>query len=210
MALWSAWQADILPHVAQCPIPLIEHELMRAAQQFFAESRVWQVERSPISVTSGVSDLTIAPTDAQQELVRIETARWNGSQLRVKTASDMDASYMDDWRTHVGTPEVLIQVTPGLVWLYPIPDADGSLALRMSVRPSESATGIPDDMAVKFRDTLSYGAKSRLMLYPNKPWSAPDLGLALSVAFRSGIDAAAATASRSFGRGRIASRPLWC
>lgn len=210
MAIWSSWLPDIRPHVDQCPPPVIEHELKRAAQNFFSESRAWHEQQPSISVSAAVSDLTVVPTDSQQELVRVESAKWNGAPMRIKSASDMDNTYLDDWRSHTGTPNTLIQITPGVAWLYPIPTANGLLDLRLSVRPSESATGIPDEMAVKYRDVLASGAKSRLMLYPGKPWSAPDLGLALSVAFRSGIDHASAEAARSFSRGRLASRPGWC
>lgn len=209
MAIWSSWLPDILPHVSQCPIPMIEHELKRAAQTFFSDSRAWQVTKTPVAVAATVADISVFPDDAEQELVRIESARWNGAPLEPKTADSMDSGYVDDWRAHTGSPVAFIQITPGTIRLYPVPLDAGTLALRVSVRPSESATGIPDNMAVRFRDTLATGAKSRLMLYQGKPWSSPDMGLALAVSFRSGIDSAAAASARAYGSGRIASKPNW-
>lgn len=211
MVLWSSWQMDIMPHVAQCPAPLIEHELKRAAQLFFQQSRAWQVTLNPVSRLANDADVVVPMDSSDQELVRVESARWNGKPLEPRTADEMDQRFVDDWRDHSGTPEAYIQITPGVMTLYPVPADAGTLTLRVSVRPSETATGIPDDLAARFRDALATGAKSRLMLYQGKPWSAPDMGLALSAAFESNIDNAASIAARAYGGGgRVASKPVWC
>lgn len=210
MVLWPSWQLDILPHVPQCPVPLIEHELKRAAQVFFQESRAWQEQLTPITIFAGFSEVTIPMNGTDQELVRVESARWNGKPIEPRAADDMDQSYTDDWRDHSGPPEAFIQITPGVMTLYPVPTEAGTLSLRVSVRPSESATGIPDDLAARFRDQLAMGAKARLMLYQGKPWSAPDMGLALSGAFASSIEKAASAMARSYSNGRVKSRASWC
>jgi hypothetical protein len=52
MSLWSAWLPDVVPHLPECPIPVIEHELRRAAQLFFEGSRAWRIYVPAIAVAA--------------------------------------------------------------------------------------------------------------------------------------------------------------
>lgn len=212
MALWSAWFPDVQPHVAECPIVIMEHELRRAAQAFFEGSRVWKVTLDPVPVVAGQKTVTIAPTDPEQDLVRIETAWYDGKPLPVYSADEMDASFDEDWQEHTGDPMAVTQMIPGVARLYPVPVSDAATGLkcRVSVRPSDTATGIPDELRVKYKEAIAAGAKARLMLYPNKPWSNVDLGVAMAAAFDAAIGKSNIDAARSLGRARIASRPKWC
>jgi hypothetical protein len=209
MKAWSNWFTDLLPQLPGCPDPQIEHELLRASQEFFARSRAWQVIQAPVAITANQTTLDIAPSDSGQEMVRVEGAWLDGTRLKVYGVGDMDAAFTDDWQTHTGSTATLVQITPGTVLLYPIPVAASStgLKLRLSVKPSEAATGIPDDMFVKYRDALASGAKARLMLQAGKKWSHPDLGTINAAVFDAAINTAAIAAARSFSTGRIAARP---
>jgi len=89
-------------------------------------------------------------------------------------------------------------------------DATSGLKLRLIVRPSDTATGLPDDLALRFRDEIHVGAKSRLMLYPGKPWTNPDMAGVYSQAFNALVNQATAAAARAFVQARIPSRPKWC
>lgn len=209
MKAWSNWFTDLLPQLPGCPDPLIEHELRRACQEFFEGSRAWQVIQAPVAIAANQATLDMAPSDTAQELVRVEGAWLDGKRLNVCGVGDMDAAFSDDWQTHTGTTSTLVQITPGTVLLYPIPVAASvtGLKLRQSVRPSETATGIPDDLYVKYREALATGAKARLMMQADKKWSRPDLGSVNATAFDAAINTAAIAAARSFSTGRIASRP---
>ena len=81
--------------------------------------------------------------------------------------------------------------------------------MRVSVRPSEAATGLADDMAIKFRDDITNGAKGKLMMYPNMPWSNPQLAGMYLAMFDSATGKANLAAVRSFGATRIAAKPKW-
>lgn len=212
MRLWSAWMPDLVPHLSGCAIALVEHELRRAAQAFFQGSRAWRVTLAPVAVAAGTVDIAIAPSDAETSLVRVEQCWYDGAPLDVKTAEELTTNYGDDWGAHLGTPTSYLQETSGIVRLYPIPDtpANTGLKVRASVMPSDISTGIPDDQAIAFREELATGAKARLMLYPNKPWTNAELGVAYAAAFKSATDTANVRAARSFGRGAIRSTPGWC
>lgn len=209
---WSYWYPDLLAHVPGCPIPLAEHELLRAAQAFFKESRAWQDTLPLIPVSAAQAAVTVAFADPGQELVRVEQAFYDGLPIGVTTTEVLDSMFVDDWTLHTGTPSKIYQLTPGVVRLYPIPvaDATNGLRLRVSIRPSESATGLADEMAVKYRDEIHMGAKARLMMYPNKPWTNLDMAAVYASSFDGVIGKANLSAARSFAAARKPARPKWC
>lgn len=212
---WSVFIPDVLPHVAGCPVALAKHEIKRAAQAFFQGSRAWQVTLpTPFAVAADQSEVTIATGSVEYDLVRVEKAWFDGRPLDVVTADVLDQSFGDDWQSHTGTPSLVVQNTPSVVRLYPVPTdaAATGIKCRVSVKPAETATGIPDDMYVRFKDAIITGAKSRLMLYPEKtsPFADPKMGMALSSAFDVMVSNARLAAARAYGRGRIPSTPSWC
>jgi hypothetical protein len=208
---WSTWYPDILPHVPGCPGRLAVHELRRASQDFFKTSRAWKVVPAVFPVAANQTTVTVLPDDSGMEMVRVEMAWYDGKPMGTVTPETLDATYSDDWSTHTGTPEKILQLTPGIVQLYPLPTvaATTGLKVRMSVRPSDTSTGLPDDIAVKFREDIFIGARAKLLAYLNAPWSKPDVAMVLSMEASMGASKANFQASKSYGGGRIASRPKW-
>lgn len=211
MKAWSDWFPDLLPQLPGCPDPLVEHELRSACQEFFTRTRAWKVIEPPVAIAAGKTTVAIAPSDAEQELVRLDGAWLDGKRLGVEGAGAMDNAFSDDWTKHTGATLRLVQVVPGEAMLHPVPLAASvtGLALRLSVKPSEVSTGLPDDLFSKYKSALSSGALSRLMLQAGMPWASPNLGAFHSGRFESAINTATIDAARSFGTGRISSRPSW-
>ncbi len=213
MKAWSYWLPDLMPHVPGCPQVLAEHELRRAAQALLTRSRAWKVTESAlVAVAAGQEEVTVAPSDTTQELVRVESVWYDACALSLTTVAQLDADYGDDWTAHTGTPDRYVQETPGVLRLYPIPMTAATLGLklRLSVAPGEASTGLPDDIALQFRDAVHVGAKARLMLYPGKPWTNLDMAGVYGQAFTALVDSATIDAARSFGAARISSRVNWC
>lgn len=212
MQAWSTWFPDLLPHVPGCPQILAEHELRRAAQVLMRRTRAWRIDEAARPVVAGQATVSVAPTSAELELVRVEAVWFDGKPLEPVTDDVMDALYSHDWRSDTGTPSRFLQWVPGEIRLYPLPDANAvtGVTLRLSVAPSESSTGLPDDLAIRFRDEIHVGAKARLMLYPGRPWTNPDLGAVYGQAFDSLVGTATAAAARSYSDARIPSRMKWC
>lgn len=212
MKTWSYWFPDLLPLVPGVPNVQAAHELRRAAQVFFEQSKAWKVIEPARPVTAGTVSISAAPSDAQQELSEVLSVKYDGKSLNVETMESIEAAYGPDWGSHTGTPVAYFQLTPGEITFYPTPadDAITGVVLTLVVKPSDAATGLPDDMAVKYRDAMHVGAKARLMLIPGKPWSNPADGVGYGAAFDSMCGTANSQAAKSFGRARIASRPKWC
>lgn len=212
MAIWADWFPDVIPQVPACPVMIVEHELRRASQQFFEATRAWKVSLAAVPVVAGTQNITLATVDANQEIVRLEQAWYDGLPLEVETTETMDANYSDDWQLHTGKPSAAIQMGPGTVRLYPVPidDAATGFKCRVSVRPSDVSVGIPDEYRVKYREHIATGAKARLMIHANKPWANADLAMMYGTAFGAAIGKENSDAARAFGQARIAARVRWC
>lgn len=210
MQLWSRWYADLLPHLADCPLPLVERALLRSAQEFFTLSRAWQVNLPVVLVKAGSTSITIN-TDPEQDLVRVEAAWYDHQTLRLLAIPDMEREIQGDWNLQSGTPTALLQLLPGVASLYPHPnkDAQVGLSMRVSVRPSETASGIPDELFVKYREAMESGALARLMLMPGKSWSNLELSSFHAQNFAQLGAQANVDAARGFQQARIAARPVW-
>lgn len=210
MKLWRDWFPDLLPHVPGCPNVLAKHELLRTAQVFMEGTRAWQL-RMPIPVFELERSIALTPISDAIEIVRVESVYFEKRKIHPITADELDAKFNDDWLQHTGTPERYYQLQPGFIELYPNPvAASDALVVRVSVSPSDMATGLPDDIASRYWDQIHLGAKSRLMLMPNKQWTNAGLGAALGQAFTALLDTANAHAARSFGKARIPSKVKWC
>ncbi|MBI5255524.1 MAG: hypothetical protein HY855_03420 [Burkholderiales bacterium] len=209
---WSTFLPDVLPSVQGCPVLVAEQRLRRASQLFFEKSRAWSVRTALMAVAADQSDVTVTLPDSQTELVRVEAAWLDGRKLTPATARELDDS-CEDWTELVGTPSHVVQLTPGVVRLFRIPTAAATegLRLRASVRPSETATGIPDDLAVKYRDALIKGAIGLLLMIPKRPWTDMELGQGMLTSFEADAAAAASSAnSRGHSTGRRAAAVNWC
>jgi hypothetical protein len=209
---WSDFYNDLVPSLPGVGLPLLEHELRRAAQDFFSGSRAWRIVLDPIGTEAGVFEYQMMADDRGQDVVRIEAAAYLSGGLDVLTLPDVVTRYGADWWNASGSPAAVTQLRPGYISLCPTPDAAvaDALVLTVSVRPSDTSTGIDDDLAIKFRSALIDGAKGRLMLMPKKPWTDFQLGSVLSARFGDKVDDARSKAERAYGRGRVRSRPQWC
>jgi hypothetical protein len=191
---------------------MVDFQLRRAAQAFFKDTRAWQVTQPLVAVAALQSSVVVLPADSGQELVRIEQAWFDRAPIGPTTADTLDRQFVDDWTLHTGTPNKVYQLTPGTVRLYPLPVAASvtGLKLRLSVRPSDSATGLDDEMAVKFRDDIANGAKAKLMMMNKKSWTDMDMAGIYSAAFDAACGSTSISAARSFGSARKPSNPKWC
>lgn len=212
MKPWSYWLPDLLPHVPGCPQVLAEHELRRAAQAFFRQTMAWRVVETPRAVAAGTEEVSVVPADTNLDLVRVDAVWYDGQKLEPVAPETLEEQYNDDWQNFTGTPTKYLQVVPGVIRLYPVPldSAVTGLKLRLIVTPGDTALGLPDDIAAEYRDEIHVGAKSRLMLYPGKSWSNPELAAVYGQAFTALANQATVAAARAFVQARLPSRTNWC
>lgn len=74
--------------------------------------------------------------------------------------------------------------SPGYVRFSPVPDEDGYEArLHVIYVPAVGSRTYPDFIYDEWREAVTAGAVSRLLLQPDRPWSNPDRGLYLEREF---------------------------
>ena len=212
MKVWSYWFPDLALHVPGCPNVLMVHELRRSAQALLSASRAWKVDLALKPVPAMTDEIPVAPDDAAQDLVRIEAAWLDGRRLTPTSADSLDAEHAYAWYDRTGPIESYLEMEPGTLRLFPLAldAASIGLKLRISVSPSESAEGLPDDLAIRYRDHMHVGAKARLMLMPGKPWTNIEMAGVYAAAFSSLVESAKVRADMGHVNARIPSRPNWC
>lgn len=212
MKAWSTWFPDLAPLLPGCPNPMLVHELRRAAQAFFSNTKAWRVEQLAKPVAAGTESVVVRPDSPDMELVEIDGAWYEGRRIDPTTPEVLDAQHVQGWQGHTGTPDRFLCLEPGQLRLYPIPLGDSivGLKLRLVVSPSDASAGLPDDIGLRYRDEIKAGALSRLMLMPKKPWTDAQMGVVYGQAFGSMVDKHTEKAARAHVQARIPSRPNWC
>ena len=206
---WESFLPDLLPHLSGCPIPVVVHELRRAAQDFLEKTRAWVIWLPAISVAAGTDEIALLDGESECALVKVHEVRLDGRALMAATSQSLseNSSY---WHEGSGTPKAFLFDSPGVLRLYPIPDEAAVLNVRASVKPGDMATSIQESIAAKYRDALVNGALARLMCYPNKAWTNLDLAAMCDSKFIKATEKANYAASISSGTSRIEAKHRWC
>lgn len=167
----TAVRPYVLPDVANCPMPIVDQAIVRAAIRFCAETGVWRYTHATQAV---VEEATTAysfapPTGAKVE--RVLAAWLDGQPLTVKNATDMLG--VADWTTETGTPTCLVVLSDSQFRVYPL--GDGDVDMEVTVKPARSATTIDDNVFETHVEAIASGALEILLAKPGKPWSSPEL-----------------------------------
>jgi len=155
MKPWSAFLRDVRPAAPSTPEPVLEHAILRAAQEFCQRTRAWVLELDPTATFAGMSeyDIELLPTT---ELVRIESAKLNGEPFAVWKRGDSASG------RYVFTPD-------GRTLRFSTPMSEGqSLVLTCSVKPGEDAKGIDDTLFARYVTVIALGAVAGITSDPMK------------------------------------------
>jgi hypothetical protein len=179
---WSQFFRDILPETPGCPDPVIEHALLRAAQEFFERTALWTVWLDNVRTIPSVQDYDIE-LEPNSELVRLVRATLDGRDIDITTPEALPS----DWQTYQGAGLSECIFTRDLFTITVLPRASRALLLRVEavLKPSDKATGIEDYLFRRFNEAIANGAKGRLLLMANKPWTSQNEGLRFEGLFKS-------------------------
>ena len=171
MKLWSAFYDLAVPDLPGCPLTVLDVALREAAIVFCERSMAWRYDHDDIAVVAGTASYDfVPPAGAVVHTVRYAT--YNDEEIAVNVGeSDI---WIQDWRNASGTPKYLLGGESSLT-LVPNPDVDGTLTLKVTLKPSSDATGIDDAIYRDYRQTIVHGALSRLMISPKKPYTDTNL-----------------------------------
>lgn len=149
MKTWDTFFPDVLPYIeAGIPEPMVERQILRAAQQFCQRTRAWRAELDPVRTTGHLSYDIEFPLTA--ELVRLESAKLDGRDITI-------------WRNESDGHGQYIFVPNGKTITFKQMPATGlDLVLDVTLKPGEKATGIEDEIYDRYLDTIALEAIARL------------------------------------------------
>ncbi len=183
--------------------------LRGAAIELCERTRLWKWESTIAVLSTDPSTFTVAlPTGAA--LHDVEVAMYDGRELTPMAARDVDEKF-HGWSTGdlgTGLPEVLTQVVQDTLTLVPAPSADGSLYLRLRLKPSQSAQILPDFMR-EYAECLGWGALGRILTVPGQSFSNPDLATFYTQRFIMKLDALATKGTKGQQAARKRTRPSY-
>jgi hypothetical protein len=198
---WPEFYQYFRDQVPGCSDPAADRALLHAAQEFFTETCVWNYELDPIALEPGVDGYTL-PLPYDQTLVKLMGARIGDKPLQPwlarghlpeRTAPEVSHVYAD---------------TPDSFKVWPIPEQPQEVVLRVSVAPSDDASGVPDTYARSYRTALVRGALSYLYDELGAPYYNEKKADRNRIMFRSGIATARVDLNQGFSTAglRVVSR----
>lgn len=167
MADLSAFAKYVRPEVNGCPEIQILDAILRAGIQFCKESRAIK-QKVSVTTVAGTSEYTMTlPTGlVPEEIIEVRRDKFDA----LEASSFAGFMYMN--LNHVdGAPQFYYMNGSNKLVLGAIPDSVETLDVWLRVRPIEDATVLPDELFDRYRDDIASGAKSRLMLMKDKPWT---------------------------------------
>ena len=172
MKTWDAFFDLLSPDVPGCPQSAQIIALRQAAIDFCEQSLAWRYDHPDIAVLVATAKYFFDPPEGTA-VHAVTYAEFNDRQIEVsKMERDI---HIWNWRGLSGTPEYVLGVSVSFT-LVPTPDLEGTLKLKVVLKPAPNATGIDDDIFNEYREAIIHGALARLMLSPKKPYT--DLALA--------------------------------
>ena len=190
MADFNELLPDILPHVRSCPGPSITRALQWIGQDFYQRSEAYTHEVGNVTVQLDDSEVTIIlPTDAR--LVVPLVMYLDGERLST-TNEDMLALQFGDWRAQSGVPKFVMvddEQTDKLILALPS-DGEYTLTGKVALKPTRTATTIPDNLFEIHGNALVDGALYRLLMMKNTEWYDPKLASYHRGEYELAIDAA--------------------
>jgi hypothetical protein len=201
MAALSAFYPEIELQVPSAPRPVIDHAIRNACIEFADRSKILQVTTDPQDLAANVADYDLDLPPGTQ-LVKVMNAWINDepplSILTPEQVYEADALYGTGTP---GTPRAAFVRTPesSILTLAPRPGANATAALRvrLSYKPSRTASAVDDTLFNNWYEDICAGALARLRMIPNKVWSNPTQAGIDRQVFMAGVSRAVAQAMTS-------------
>ncbi|GAB3359077.1 MULTISPECIES: hypothetical protein [Giesbergeria] len=189
MSTWSDFYPDLLVHLPACPLPTADFALRRAAQEFLSRTRLWREWLDAVRVVNNVREYDLeVPTGAT--VVRIEQCTVNGQPMPVLSHNGLPFNYQEAAAPVAG---IVSRDRETFHLTRPLP-AGSLVATEVSLMPSHSSKGIPNDLFAQHAEDIVAGAKHRLFLIP--AFLNGDLSMSAKAVFEAAIAAKTVVAWR--------------
>lgn len=187
------FDADILPLVPGCSVPMARHALLNAAVEFCSRSLIWDEKQSIIPVTE-TSFPYVVPTPPHSVLAKVKAVHIDGIPLAPTSLEFLDR--LGNWESARGAPTAYLWINNAGLRVYPLPNNTCDMQLTVAYTPARNATVVEDFLYYVWVDTLVSGALRKLMAMPGQLWSNPEGAAYHTNKFEQGVREASIDARR--------------
>lgn len=210
MAQLSSLLPLVRVHVNGCPSPTMLGQLQWALREFCRRSRYLR-QSIEFPVARGLTLYPLQATIAGTQLFEIDAVTVDGMPLEPTGPKEVapDSLASEPVETDDETGQPIYQSAepthywyepPGDLLLWPTPSKAGDGAASLILLPQLDSQLLPDAIAHKYSDAISYGALSRLYMMPKTAWENPALAEVNDRWFNTAIENAKSEASRQHRR----------
>lgn len=164
---------DVMTDVPGCSEALAVHALRNAAIELHTKSWLYTQDCDAQQTVIGQAEYDLDQF-AGYRVIGVSDAKFNDATL-APTAVGVLNMNTTRWEDDTGTPTHYFTTDFATLRLYKIPDVVGTLYAKVVLTPSKTATGVENFIYDLYSEQLAAGAKARLMLIPDKPYTNPDV-----------------------------------
>lgn len=155
MATIQDFVDEVRPFVTGCSDIEIAHNVLHMLSDFCKKTWCW--------TTDAMDDIEVEPDEESYEVLAP-----SGTKVVAVIRAQMNGSEFEEYT-----------FAPPYLTLYTIPSEAFVIDhIRIAVRPTLEAKHIPDFIFEEHGDTITQGAKGRLMAMPGRKWFSPELATA--------------------------------
>jgi len=208
IVLFNDFLAEVIPDVHGCPDIVAINAVRNAAIELCKRTNYWKVDLDAFSteVNTLVYDLDSPENGAAVSMI-LSLFR-DGVEIEPRTEEWLNEN-VATWRTSTGVPAYYFRPSSNTVMLARLPGAAYSITGSVSLVPKRTATGINSVVYEAHLETIAAGAKARLMVMPNVPWSNPPLAQFHGAKFNDGITNANVDAAKGLSRAPLRTKSCW-
>lgn len=181
---------DLLPNIRMyapgVADPTAYFAIRQAAIEFCERTRTWRHE-DELTITE--NDIDGLETPSGSVILDIDGVWFDGLKLKAKTPAQLDAM-LPAWRSGAelptGNPSYVTQIEQNKIRVVPF--QTGAMKYALFLKPAQDATELPDYLVDQHRETLAWGALSRILLIPNQSFTNPEMSAAFGMAFQQKLD----------------------
>lgn len=195
MKTWADFYQFCGADVPGVSIFAAERELRRATQEFCERTKAWKEDLDPAHIFPNV-DLYDVEVPKGATIIKITEIRQDGHAIHLMTP---DSGYSSG----------IEFISPVQFRVVPMPVSRSRLTMKAVLQPDHGAPGVADLIYNQYAELIGAGAKARLYLQPEKPYTNPALAAVEREKFEQGIARVKLDAAKGYSGAPLRTRAFY-
>lgn len=214
MAKLNDFLSQVTPFLPACSEMLAIQHIRETCRDFCQFTGVWQETLDPVATSYGIRRYDLSPPP-NASIVRTVKVWHRNTELPLMNSDSRllrPELYNDLFPNASNTPGIprtaLVDFENTQLAVDPAPNMSepNALTVRVVLKPSRTATTVPDLLLNEYEYAIAQGAISRLAKVPSQPFTDTNIALAAAVEYRTLRHDAAIRANQNFSRSQTTVR----